>query len=128
MKARENKSDVESELESEDSTVVDDMIFSEEEESREVVATLVERCDPMAAHTGGEQDTERHGDVPAPRKHAASADTVGEREAKRTRSPCPSEVSLASSPPIVGTAGEARRSKEQAHTHASSGPAPVRDS
>ena len=33
MKAGENKSDVESELESEDPTDVDDMVFSEEEES-----------------------------------------------------------------------------------------------
>lgn len=42
MWARENRSNVKSELESEDSTEVgDDMIFSEEEESREVVATLV---------------------------------------------------------------------------------------
>jgi len=33
MKARERKSDVKSELESEDPIEVDDMIFSEEEES-----------------------------------------------------------------------------------------------
>ena len=33
MKAGENKSDVESELESEDPTDVDDMVFSKEEES-----------------------------------------------------------------------------------------------
>ena len=33
MKAKESKSDVELELESEDPTEVDDMVFSEEEES-----------------------------------------------------------------------------------------------
>ena len=33
VRARENRSDVESELESEDPTEVDDMVFSEEEES-----------------------------------------------------------------------------------------------
>ena len=65
MRARENRSDVESELKLEDPTEVgDDMIFSEEEESREVIATSAERCDPMAAHAGGEQEAERRGDVP----------------------------------------------------------------
>ena len=34
LKARERRSDIESELESEDPIEVDDMIFSEEEESR----------------------------------------------------------------------------------------------
>ena len=38
VKAGENKSDVESELELGDPTDVEDMVFSEEEESREVVA------------------------------------------------------------------------------------------
>ena len=57
MKAGENRSDVESELESEDPIEVgDDMIFSEDKESREVITTSVEHCDPMAAHTGGEQE------------------------------------------------------------------------
>ena len=48
MKAGERKSDVESELESEDPTDVDDMVFSEEEESREVVVTSAEHRDPVA--------------------------------------------------------------------------------
>ena len=43
MKAGEHRSDVESELKSEDPTEVDDMVFSEEEESREVVVTLAVR-------------------------------------------------------------------------------------
>ena len=47
MQARENRSDVESELELEDPTEVgDDMIFFEEEESQEVVVTSAERCVP----------------------------------------------------------------------------------
>ena len=53
------------------------MIFSEEEESWEVVATSAERCDPEAAFAGGEQESERRGDVPTLRKHAVSADAVG---------------------------------------------------
>ena len=106
VRAGENRSDVESELESEDPTEVgDDMIFSEEEESQEVIATSMERRDPTAMSASGEQEAERRGDVPALRKHAASADAVSEREAKRTRSPCPSKASSASSPPAVGTAG-----------------------
>ena len=55
VKARENRSDVELELESKDPTEVgDDIIFSEEEESREVFVTSVEHCDPTAASTGDE--------------------------------------------------------------------------
>ena len=34
------------ELTSEDPTNVDNMVFSEEEESQEVVVTSAERCDP----------------------------------------------------------------------------------
>ena len=106
VRAGENRSDVELELESEDSTEVgDDMIFSEEEESREVVLTSAEHCDPTAVSAGGEPEAERRGDVPGPRKRAASADAVGEREAKRTRSPRPSKASPASSPSDVGAAG-----------------------
>ena len=83
----------------------DDMIFSEEEESREVVATSAEHRDPAATSAGDEQEVERHGDVPAPRKRATSVDTVGKQELKWMRSPCPSEVSPASSPPTMGAAG-----------------------
>ena len=94
MKARERKSDIESELESEDPTDVDDMVFFEEEESREVVVTSAEHHDPTATSASDEQEATRHVVVPAPRKRVVSADTVGEREAKRTRSPRP----LAASP------------------------------
>ena len=125
MKARERRSDVESELESEAPTKVDDMIFSEEEESREVAVTSVEHRDPMAMSAGDEQEEENHTVVPMPRKRAASADAIGEREAKRTRSPHPLDSSSASSPPAVGAAGQVRWSEERARTRMSSGPAPV---
>jgi len=45
VKAGERRSDIESELESEDPTQVDDMVFSEEEESWEVVVTSAEHSD-----------------------------------------------------------------------------------
>ena len=98
VRAGENRSDVESELESEDPTEVEnDMIFSEEEESREVVATSTKRRDPAAMSTGGEQEAERRGDVPMPRKRAASAVVAGKWEVNRTRSPRPSVASTVKS-------------------------------
>ena len=56
MKAGEHRSDVESDLASKDPTDVDDMVFSEKEESREVVVTSAERRDPTATSAGDEQD------------------------------------------------------------------------
>ena len=83
VKAGERRSDVESELESEAPTEVDDMIFSEEEESWEVAVTSAERCDPMVMSAGDEQEAERRVVVPVSRKRAASADAVGNWEAKQ---------------------------------------------
>ena len=54
MKVGERKSDIESELESEDPMDVDDMVFSDEEESREVIVTSVEHRDPAATSTSDE--------------------------------------------------------------------------
>jgi len=116
VKARERRSDVESELESEAPTEVDDMIFFEEEESREVAMTLAVRRDPAAMSAGDEQEAERHVVVPVLRKRAASADTVDEWEAKRTWSPRPSVASPVSSPPAAGVTEQARRSEERACT------------
>lgn len=105
MKAGENRSDVESELESEDPTEVgDDMTFFEEEESQEVVGTSAECHDPMAMSSGGEWEVDMSNDVPVPRKRATSMDTISEWEAKWTRSPRPSVASLVSSPPIMDMA------------------------
>ena len=83
MRAEERRSDIESELKSEDPTEVDDMIFSEEEESREVIMTSVERRDPAAMSASDEQEAERRSEVPMPRKHAVIANATGEREVKR---------------------------------------------
>ena len=73
MKAGERKSDIESELESEDPMDVDDMVFSEEEGSWEVVVTSAERRDPVSMSAGDEQEAERR---------AASVDAVSEQAAK----------------------------------------------
>jgi hypothetical protein len=128
VKVEENKSDIESKLESRDPTDVDDMVFSEEEESWEVVVTSVECCDPMAMSAGDEQEAERRAVVPMPRKHVTSVDTIDGWEAKRTWSPCPSVASLVLSSPIVDVAEQVRWSKEQACTRASLGPVPACDS
>jgi len=112
VKARERKSDVESELKSEDPTDVDDMVFSDEEESREVIVTSAEHRGPTAMSTGDEQEAERRTEVPVLRKRAVSVDAIGEWEAKRTRSSHPSVASPVSSPPAAGVAEQARRSKE----------------
>ena len=121
MKARENKSDIESELESKDPIEADDMVFSEEE-SQEVIVTSAMRRDPTAMFAGNEQEVERRAVVPMLRKRVASTDANGEREAKRTRSPRPLVASPVSSPPTVDTAEQARRCEEQACTYASPGP------
>ena len=55
VRARENRSDVESELESEDPTEVgDDMIFSKEEESWEVIVTSAKHHDLAVMSAGDE--------------------------------------------------------------------------
>ena len=56
---------------------MDDMVFSEEEESQEVVVTLAERHDPTMMSIGDEQKAERRAVVPMLRKRAASTDAVG---------------------------------------------------
>jgi len=128
MWAGENRSDVESELESEDPIEVgDDMIFSEEEESREVIVTSAEHHDLAAMSAGNEQEVERRAVVPVLRKRAASADAIGERLAKRMRSSRPLVVSPVSSPPTVDVAEQVGRSKEQASTRALPRPVPAHD-
>ena len=78
MRAGERRSDVESELALDDPTNLDNMVFSNEEESREVIVTLVERRNPAAASAGEEQEAARRVEVPMSRKRVASADVVGE--------------------------------------------------
>ena len=128
MRAGENRSDIEVELESEEPMEMgSDTSSSKNEGSRSVITTSVERHEPAVVSTGGGREAERCSNVPAPRKHVVSSDTIGEREVKRTRSLRPSEASPALSPPAPGTAGQDRRSEEQAHTPASSGMAPACD-
>ena len=53
IRAEERRSDVESELTSDDPPIdLDDMVFSDEEESQEVVVTSAEHRDPVATSTG----------------------------------------------------------------------------
>ena len=72
MRARERASDVESELTSDDPTDLDDMAFSDEEESQEVVATSAVRRDNVVTSAGEEQEAMRRAEVPVSRKHVAS--------------------------------------------------------
>ena len=54
VRARENMSDIESELESKNPTEMgDDVISSEDEGGREVIMTSVEHYEPVATSVGG---------------------------------------------------------------------------
>ena len=106
MRADKNRSDVKAELELEEPMELGgDASTSEDEGSRSIITTLVECREPTAMSAGGGREVERRGDIPASRKRAASSDAVGEREAKRTRSLCPSKASPALPPPAPGVAG-----------------------
>ena len=128
MKAGEHRSDVESALASDDPTDVDSMVFSDEEESREVVVTSAERRDPSATSAGEENEATRHVVVPAPRKRAASVDAISGRAMKRTWSPRPLAVLLVPSSPVVDVVEQARRSEERTGACAATGPVPTPDS
>ena len=97
--AGENRSDMEAELELEDSTEVGvDTSSSEDEGSRSIVATLVEHREPAATSASGGRDAGRRGNVPPLRKCAASSNAAGEQAVKRRRSSWPLEVSPVSPP------------------------------
>jgi len=117
-----------SDIESEDPTEVDDMVFFEEEERREVILTSAVCHDPTVMSAGDEQEAERRTMVLMPRKRAASTDTIGKREAKRTWSPCPLVALSVPSPPTGDAAEQAGQSEEQVGTRVSLGPVPERDS
>ena len=126
MRAGERRSDVESELTSDDPpTDLDDMVFSDKEESQEVVVTLAERRGPTAMSAGGEQEAARRAAVPASRKRAASANVVGEQEKKQTWSPRLSTVSSVPLSPMADAAEEARWSEERTGACAVTGPVPT---
>ena len=119
MRAGERRSDVESELALNDPTDLDDMVFSDEEESWEVIVTLAKRRNHAATSAGEEHEAARRAVVPAPRKHAASADVVGGWVAKRMWSPRPLAVSPVPSSPVVDVVEQAGWSEERTGTHAS---------
>ena len=87
--------------------------------------TSAERRDLAAMSAGDEQEAERHAVVPMPRKSAASADAVGEWEAKWTRSPCPSVASPVPSSPVVDAIERDGQPKEQTGTHVLVGSVPT---
>ena len=105
VRVGESRSDVEAELESEEPTKVGDDVSSFKDGGQSVVVASVERHEPVAMSASYGQDAERCDDVPMPRKHAASFDTVCEREAKQARLSRPSEASSALSPPASGVVG-----------------------
>ena len=124
MRAGECRSDIESELASDDPTGVDDLVFSDEEESQEVVVTSAERHDPTATTVGEEQEATA---IPALRKCAASMDAIGGRAAKRTRSPRPLAVSPVPSSLMADAVEQAGLSEERTCPCASPGPMPMCD-
>ena len=67
MRVGEHRSDAESELTSNDPMDLDDMVFSDEEESQGVAVTSMEHHDPTAASVGEEQEAARCAEVPASR-------------------------------------------------------------
>ena len=101
VRTGERRSDVESELVSDDPMDLDDMVFSNEEESREVIVTSAERRDPRATSVGDEQAAARRAAAPVSKKRAASTNVVGEQAAKRTRSPRPSAASPVPLSPVA---------------------------
>ena len=77
MRASENRSDMEAELESEEPTdMCGDTSTSEDEGDRGIVVTSVECHEPTVASVSGGWDTKRHGGIPMSRKLTTSSDAV----------------------------------------------------
>ena len=89
--------------------------------------TSVVRRGPATTSVGDEQEATRRAAVPASRKRAVSVDVVGERAAKRTRSPRPPTASLVLSLPVVDMAEQGGRSEERTGTRSSPGSVTTRD-
>ena len=128
MKAGECRSDVESELTSDNPTDLDNMVFSDKDKSQEVVVTSVVHHDPVATSVGEEQEAAWRVEVPASWKRAASVDAIGERVLKRMRSPRPSVVPPVPSPPAADAAGRAERFEERTGARVVTGSVPMPDS
>ncbi|XP_066354964.1 uncharacterized protein [Miscanthus floridulus] len=77
---------------------------------------------------GEEQEAAWRAEVPASRKHAASADVVGGWAAKRTQSPCPSVVPPIPSSPMADAAEQDGRPEGRIGAPAVMGPVPTADS
>ena len=127
VRVGEHRSDVESELTSDDPTDLDNMVFSDTEGSQEVVKTSAERRDPAATSAGEEQEAARRAEVPAARKRAASADAVGERAVKWTQSLHLSAVSPIPLSPVADAAEGAGRSEERTGARAATLLVPMSD-
>lgn len=104
-----------------------DASASKDEGDRAMVVTSVEHHEPTAASVGGGRTTEMRGDVPESRKRTMSEDAGFEREAKRARSPRPSEASSASRPLAPSVVEQSSRSGGCDHSPAALGSASVRD-
>ena len=105
VRAKENRSGMEAEIESEEPMEMGgDASCSKDEGGWYVITTSVEHHEPMATSASSGRDAERHGDILVSRKHVVSSDAIVKLEAKWTRSPRPLEASLALPPPAPGTA------------------------
>ena len=98
MRARENRSDMEAELKSEEPMELCGDASSSEDGDRDIIVTSSEGRESAAMSASGERDVGRYGDVPPSKKRAASSNAASEQEVKRPWSPWPSEASPASPP------------------------------
>ena len=79
VRAGENRSDMEAELESEEPMEMGgDTSTSKDEGDRGIIMTSVERHEPTATFVSGGWDMEKRGDVLESRKRATSEDTAVE--------------------------------------------------
>ncbi|XP_066388112.1 uncharacterized protein [Miscanthus floridulus] len=105
------------------------MVFSDEEESGEVVATSAERRDTATSSAGDELVAGRRAADPSSRKRTASTDIIGERAPKRTQSPRRLAALPTPSPPVVDVAEQGGRSAEGwSDTRTLLGSVPMHDS
>ena len=128
VRGGESRSDMEAELESEEPMEMGgNASASEDEGDRGAVMTSMEHHEPTTASVGDGCDTKMRYDVPKSRKHATSEDTAVEQEAKRARSLCPSEASLAPHPLAPSVVEHASQSGGHDRSPASSRSAHVHD-
>ncbi|XP_066317328.1 uncharacterized protein [Miscanthus floridulus] len=88
------------------------MVFSDEEENREVIMTSAMHREPTATSASEEQEAAWCVEVPTSRKSVASVDAIGERAVKQMQSPRLLVVSLVPLSPVADMAEGARWFKE----------------